>query len=115
MPENYLKSKFPKSLTSSRYEDLKAHQTRPHRGSDLIRETRPHRGSDLIRETRPHRGSDLIRENPSKDNASQSSPKTDTIESLKPINTNSVCSTKTTIKYSRHHLIYFITYQEANL
>ena len=74
MSENYLKSKFP--------------ETRPRRGSDLIRETRPRRGSDLIRETRPHRGSDLIRESPSKtpsqDNASQSSPKIDTMESLKP-------------------------------
>ena len=54
----------------------------------MIRETRPHRGSDLIRETRPHRGSDLIRESPSKtpsqDNASQSSPKIDTIEYIIP-------------------------------
>ena len=47
-------------------------------------ETRPRRGSDLKRETRPRRGSDLIRENPSKENASQSSPKIDTIKFIIP-------------------------------
>ena len=59
-------------------------ETRPRRGSDLKRETRPRRGSDLKRETRPRRGSDLIRENPSKENASQSSPKIDTIKFIIP-------------------------------
>ena len=80
MPENYLKSKFSKSLTSSRKEDLKAHQTRPDPGSDLIREIRPDPGTDLLLRIQGKGPS----KTPSQENASQSSPKIDTMESLKP-------------------------------
>ena len=80
MPENYLKSKFPKSLTSSRYEDLKAHQTRPDPGSDFIREIRPDPGTDLLLRIQGKGPS----KTPSQENASQSSPKIDTIEYIIP-------------------------------
>ena len=80
MPENNLKSEFPKSLTSSRYEDLKAHQTRPASGSDLIREIRPAPGTDLLLRIQGKGPS----KTPSQENASQSSPDIDTIEYLKP-------------------------------
>ena len=60
--------------------DLKAYHTQPAPGSDLIREIRPPRGSDLVLRIQGKGPS----KPPFQEHASQFSPKTDTIEYIKP-------------------------------